>query len=317
MRAMIITGFGGPEVFEERDVPRPKPGINDLLVRVHATSVNPVDYKIRYNGSWAGVSPPAIIGYDVAGVVAAIGSGVQNFKVGDEVFYTPVIFGGQGSYAEYHVANESIVALKPKRLSFVEAASLPLAGCTAWDAIFTMAKIRLGETVLIHAGAGGVGSLAIQMAKAAGARVLATCSTKNIEFVRSLGADVVIDYRIEDCVEAVQRETDGVGVDAVYDTVGGDTVAQSIEITRPYGRIISIVSVSGDINGAYGKNISLHFGFLERAAYKVNALRNLVERGQLRPLIDSVMPLEQVAAAHERLENGGVAGKIILKVVDE
>ncbi|MGA7954281.1 MAG: zinc-dependent alcohol dehydrogenase family protein [Gloeobacterales cyanobacterium] len=314
MQAMIITGFGGPDVFEERYIPKPEPNANQILVRVHATSVNPVDYKIRRNGKWAGVEPPAVIGYDVAGVVEEVGPGVKNFKIGDEVFYTPVIFGGEGSYAEYHVTDESIVALKPRNLSFTEAASMPLAGCTAWDAVVRLAKTQPGETILIHAAAGGVGSLAVQIAKAAGARVLATCSKKNIALVKSLGADVVIDYRAEDFVKAVLRETEDQGVDIVYDTVGGDTLARSIEITRPYGRLVSIVDTTGDLNGAYIKNLTLYFLFLERASYKMEALRNLIEQEQLHPVIDSVLPLNQAAKAHQQLERGGVKGKIVLEV---
>ncbi|MCP5420062.1 MAG: zinc-dependent alcohol dehydrogenase family protein [Gammaproteobacteria bacterium] len=313
MKAMIITDFGGPEVFAECDWPKPQPGVTEILVRVHATSVNPVDYKIRSAGSWAGVTPPAVIGYDVAGVVEAVGAGVKRFKIGDEVFYSPLIFGGQGSYAEYHVADESIVTFKPSNLSFTEAASLPLAGCTAWDAIAFM-QLGPGQTVLIHAAAGGVGSLAVQIAKASGARVLGTCRAANQPMVRSLGADVVIDYRTEDFVEAALRETEGRGVDAVYDTVGGDTLARSIQAVRPHGKLASIVDTSGDLNGAYGKNLRLYFGFMERSGEKMEILRVLAERRQLRPVIDSLMPLNQVANAHRRLEAGGVSGKIVLQI---
>ncbi|NJN47991.1 MAG: zinc-binding dehydrogenase, partial [Candidatus Competibacteraceae bacterium] len=231
------------------------------------------------------------------------------------VFYSPLIFGGQGSYAEYHVADESIVACKPRNLNFLEAASLPLAGCTAWDAIEFM-QLRPGHTVLIHAAAGGVGSLAVQMAKAAGARVLVTCRQSNDALVRSLGADETIDYRSEDFVPAVLRLTEGEGVDAVYDTVGGDTLARSIEATKPYGHLASIVDTSGDLNGAYSKNLRLYFGFMERARAKMEVLRVLAERGQLRPLIDSVLPFTQVADAHRRVEQGGVKGKVVLQVLD-
>ena len=313
MKAMIITAFGGPEVFEKRDIPKPKPGIGELLVRVRATSVNPVDYKIRTSGSWAGVSPPAVIGYDAAGVVEETGAGVTRFKPGDEVFYTPLIFGGQGTYAEYNVVGESIVAAKPRSLSFIEAAAMPLAGCTAWDGILGVGRVQLGETVLLHAGAGGVGSLAVQMAKAAGARVLSTCREGNADFVKSLGADVTIDYGAERFEDAVLRATSGRGVDLVCDTVGGETLARSVQVTRPHGRLISVVNTSGDLNAAYVKNLTVSFHFMERAGYKMEALKTLVERGQLRPVIDSVMPLERVAEAHRRLEAGGVRGKIVLE----
>lgn len=315
MKAMIIITFGGPEVFQEREMPTPAPNATEVLVRVHATSINPVDYKIRTAGSWAGVTPPAIIGYDVAGVIEAIGAGVKAFKPGDEVFYTPQIFGQQGSYAEYHVVDESIITFKPHNLSFTEAASLPLAGCTAWDAIEFM-KIRPGFTVLIHAAAGGVGSLAVQIAKASGAWVIGTCRASNRDLVQSLGVDIVIDYRAEDFVKAVLRETNGTGVDAVYDTVGGETLARSIEVTKPYGRMVSIVNTKGDLNRAYSKNLSMNFGFMERARHKMEALRIMVERQQLRPVIDSVLSLNQVAEGHQQIERGGVRGKIVLNVTD-
>jgi NADPH:quinone reductase-like Zn-dependent oxidoreductase len=315
MKAMIITAFGGPEVFQESEWPKPEPKATEVLVRVYATSINPVDYKIRTAGSWAGVKPPAIIGYDVAGVVEAVGVEVKAFKPGDEVFYTPLIFGGQGSYAEYHVADETIVTFKPRNLSFVEAASLPLAGCTAWDAMQFM-RIYPGHTVLIHAAAGGVGSLAVQIAKASGARVIGTCRAANQDLVRSLGTDVVIDYRTEDFVKAVLRETDGQGVEAVYDTVGGDTLSRSIEVTKPYGRMVSIVNTTGDLNGAYLKNLSLYFGFMDRARHKMEALRLMAERAQIRPVIDTVLALNQVAEGHRRIEKGGVRGKIVLTVKD-
>lgn len=164
MRAMIIKAFGGPEVFEARELPTPQPKASEVLVKVYATSITPVDYKIRQAGSWAGVEPPAIIGYDVSGVVEAVGDQVTDFQVGDEVFYTADIFTGPGSYAEYHVADQAIVARKPGNLSHVEGASIPLAGGTAWDALITRAQVQVGETVLVHAASGGVGSLAVQIA---------------------------------------------------------------------------------------------------------------------------------------------------------
>lgn len=317
MRAMVILSFGGPDVFEAQDLLTPQPGPGDVLVKVHATSINPVDYKIRQNGTWADIQPPAVIGYDVSGVVEALGEGVGDFAVGDEVFYTPDIFGGPGSYAEYHVAHAGIVARKPDNLSHTEAASIPLAGGTAWDAIVTRAQLRPRESVLIHAAAGGVGSLAVQIAKTAGATVYATCSERNRDLVEQLGADVVIDYRSEDVAKVIGRETNGEGVDVVFDTVGGDTIAQSIAITKPGGRIVSVVNTSGDLNAAYGKNITLHFLFLQRARTKLDALREQIERGRIKPVIDSVLPLEDVAEAHAKLERGGVRGKIVLQVVGD
>lgn len=313
MKAMVITGFGGPEVFEEREVPTPEPGPNEVLVKVHAVSVNPVDLKIRQAGSWAGVKPPAVIGYDVSGVVEAAGPGVKDFRAGDEVYYTPEIFSGQGSYAEYHVANEAIVARKPANISHVEAASIPLAGGTAWDALAMRARLRVGETILIH-GAGGVGSLAIQIARAAGARVLVSCSDYMVDLAKELGAARAINYKSEEFVTAVQDETNNQGVDVVLDTVGGDLLTRSLEVTRPFGIMVGIVGTDTGMQAAFRKNITVHYLFLIRARYKLDDLRSLIERNQLKPVIDSVLPLTEVAEAHRRLKQGGVKGKIVLKV---
>ncbi len=314
MKAMIIREFGGPDRFELADVPPPTPGPGQVLVGVRATSVNPVDTKIRRAGAWARVPMPAIVGYDAAGIVLEVGAGVTTPKVGDAVFYTPHIFGRQGTYAELHVVEADIVAPKPSHLSFEEAASMPLAALTAWDSIVTFFATRPGDTVLVHAGAGGVGCFAVQLAKAAGARVLATARRENESFVRSLGADEVIDYRSVRFEDEVNRLTDGVGVDCAYDTVGGDTVARSIACVRPYGKIASIVSIEGSLAGMQSRNLSLYFGFLERTSAKIHMLEKLVQRRQLRPVIDSVFSLEQVADAHRKIERGGMRGKIVLTV---
>ncbi|MDB4896050.1 MAG: NADPH:quinone oxidoreductase [Firmicutes bacterium] len=316
MKAMVITAFGGPEVFEQRDVPKPEAGPGEVLVRVKATSINPLDYKIREAGAWAGVQPPAVIGYDVAGTVVAVGPGAQDFAPGDLVYYTPDVPGRGGSYAEFHVARQSIVASMPRNLSFEEAASIPLAGGTAWLALITRGQLHVGETVLIHAGAGGVGSLAVQIARAAGAYVFATCSPGNRDLVQELGAHRVIDYHSEDVTGVVLAETAGRGVDFTFDTVGGKTLEQSVAATRPHGRIVSVVSNTGNINDAHFKNITVHFTFLERQRHTLDHLRPLLERGQIRAVIDSIMPLEEVAEAHRRVERGGVRGKVVLTVPD-
>jgi NADPH2:quinone reductase len=313
MKAMIIRAFGGPEQFETSDQPVPTPGPGQVRVRVRASSVNPVDTKIRRSGAWTRVPMPAILGYDAAGVVDALGEGVTHLAPGDEVFYSARIFGRQGTYAEYHVEDAEIVAKKPAHLSFEEAASLPLAAMTAYDAIVTFFGTTVGDTVLVHAGAGGVGSVAIQLAKAAGARVLTTARRENEAFVRALGADEVIDYRAVRFEDEVLRLTGGRGVDAAYDTVGGDTLPRSIPCVRAYGKLATIVSVDGSIGGMQIRNQTLYFGFMERTAPKIEALRVLAERRQVRPVIDSIVPLEQVADAHRRLEAGGMRGKIVVR----
>ncbi len=314
MKAMVITGYGGPEVFEEREVERPKPGPTEVLVRVHATSVNPVDYKVRQFGL-NGAEPPLVLGYDVSGVVEEVGEAVLLFSPGDEVYYTPEVMPGRGSYAEYNVADEEIVARKPANLSHEEAAAIPLAGATAWDALITRGLLTVSETVLIH-GAGGVGSLAIQIARAAGARVLVVCAGYMVDTARELGADQAYDYAADDWESGVMEVTEGAGVDLVFDTVGGDVLPRSIAVTKPFGRMAEIVDVEGDLSPAGAKNITVHFVMLQRLGYRLNALRGLIERGLVKPVIDTVMPLREVAKAHERIEAGGVKGKIVLRVSD-
>jgi NADPH2:quinone reductase len=318
MKAMILKSFGGPDSFELSDVPKPVPQAGQVLVRVHATSINPLDYQVR-RGDYPDLVPlPAITGHDVSGVVEAVGPGVSAFAPGDEVWYTPQIFDGQGSYAEYHVAAESIIARKPAALSHLEAASLSLVGGTVWEALTVRAVLRVGESILIHGGAGGVGHVAIQVAKAMGARVFTTVREANAEFVRSLGADVVIDYTQEDYVEAIMRETAGHGVDVVFDTIGGDTLSRSADALAQLGRVVSIVDIAQPQNlvQAWGKNASYHFVFTRQNRGKLDELSALVERGQLRPHVGAVYSLADIPLAHARLEsaNNGLLGKIAIAV---
>jgi NADPH:quinone reductase len=315
MKAMVITRFGGPEVFELQDVERPQPADDQVLVRVVASGTNPVDAKLRQNASWAGLTPPLVLGYDASGVVEAVGRSVSGFAVGDEVYYTPEIFGNpRGSYAEYNVVPASIIAHKPKNLTHEEAAAVPLAGGTAWEAIVRRMQLRPGETILIHGGAGGVGSFGIQIAKAAGARVLASASTRNQQVMRELGADVTIDYMQQDVAEVALAETGGKGVNAVFDTVGGELILKSIPATRPFGRLATILTPAGTLAGLASKNQTLHGIFLMREAERLHEMARLIEQDGLRPLIDEVLPLEQVGRAHERLDTGHGTGKLVLRV---
>ena len=318
MKAMLLNSFGGPESFELSDVPKPVPQAGQVLVRVHATSVNPLDYQVRRGDYHDSVPLPAITGHDVSGVVEAVGPGVTVFAPGDEVWYTPQIFDGPGSYAEYHVANEDIVGRKPRSLSHLEAASLSLVGGTAWEALVSRAALRVGESILIHGGAGGVGHVAIQVAKAIGAKVYTTVREDNSEFARSVGADVVIDYRKEDYIDAIMRETDGRGVDVVFDTLGGDTLTQSPKVLAQLGRVVSIVDIAQPQNliEAWGKNASYHFVFTRQNQGKLDELATLVERGQLRSHVGAVYPLADLSLAHALLEtpNNGLRGKIAIAV---
>jgi NADPH:quinone reductase len=261
---------------------------------------------------------PAILGVDVSGVIEEIGEAVTDFKVGDNVYYSPQVFGEFGSYAQYHAADAAIVALKPANLSHIEAASFPLAGGTAWDCLVTRGNLQVGETVLIHAGAGGVGSIAVQLAKAMGAYVFTTCSAENFDFVKKLGADYPIDYKHENYIEVIGRETNGRGVDLVLDTVGGDTIGRSPEVIHPFGRLVTIVDIADPqtLLDAWGKNLTIHFVLSPQYRDKLDALRNLIERDQIRPVIDSVLPWSDIVQAHQRLEKGGIRGKIVLQLVD-
>ena len=316
MRAMVTPQFGGPNLFEERDVEKPHPGPGEVLVRVVAAGTNPVDAKFRAAGGSIGLEAPIVLGADIAGVVEEVGAGVTDLAPGDEVYYTPEVFGSRsnGAYAEYHAAKADIVANKPAPLSHEEAAAVPLAGGTAYEAIVRRLAVRVGETVLIHGGAGGVGSFAVQIAKAAGARVLATAGSDNQEALKELGADVSIDYRSQDATEVALEDTGGEGVDAVFDAVGGATIVDSIPATKYFGRLATILGAQGDLTPHYQKNQTLYGVFLTRERARLEEMGALIERGQVRPLVAEVRPLEEVGKAHERLDSGHGRGKVVLKV---
>ena len=267
MRAMILPKFGDKDLFELREVEKPKAGINEVLIRIIASAVNPVDAKIRASGYWGKSKLPIILGYDAAGVIEELGAGVTNFKVGDEVYYTPKLMDNPvGTYAEYNSVEASIISLKPKNLSFEEAAAIPLAGGTAWEAVIRRLKVTPGETILIHGAAGGVGTFAVQFAKAAGAKVIATASPKNHKALKELGADILIDYHKQDAAEAALEETGGKGVDAAFDIQGDDIVSRCLPGIRPFGRVASILPPKGDLTLLYRNNITLYGVFITRAA---------------------------------------------------
>ncbi|HWV39561.1 MAG TPA: zinc-dependent alcohol dehydrogenase family protein [Vulgatibacter sp.] len=316
MRAMVIDRYGPPEEFHLREVERPKPGHGELLVRVVAAAVNPVDAKIRASGYWAKLPLPVILGSDAAGVVEMVGPGARDFREGDEVFFTGELTGEgrHGTYAEYTVVKEDIVGPKPPSLSFVEAAAVPLAGGTAWEAIVRRLRVQLGQTVLIHGGAGGVGSFAVQMAAASGARVIATASAKNQATLRELGANVAVDYAAEDPAEVALRETGGRGVDAVFDLVGGEVTPKSLPAVRPYGRVAFILGPKGDLSEAYHRNLELHGVFIQRERRRLEEMSAAIEQGRFEPLVDQVLPLERVADAHRRLDTGHGRGKVVLEI---
>ncbi|WP_127506383.1 zinc-dependent alcohol dehydrogenase family protein [Actinoplanes solisilvae] len=322
MKAVVLARFGGADAFELRDVSVPRVEPRQVRVRVHASAINPLDYQIR-RGDYADYVPlPAITGHDVSGVVEEVGSDVTEFRVGDEVYYTPRIFGGPGSYAEQHVADVDLVGRKPENVSHLEAASLTLVGGTVWEALVTRAQLTVGETILIHGGTGGVGTIAIQVAKAMGARVITTARPGNHEFVRSLGADEVIDSYSADYVDAVAELTGGRGVEVVFDTIGGDTLTRSPLTLADAGRVVSIVDIAQPQNliEAWGVNAAYHFVFTRQNRGKLDALTTLVERGLVKPVIGATLPLARVGEAHGLLEDRGsymLRGKVAIDVAGE
>lgn len=322
MKAIVLTAFGGVENLQLQEVPVPAVDAGELLVRVIATSINPLDYQIRRGDYPDAVPLPAVIGHDVSGVVERVGAGVHDFKPGDEVFYTPKIFGPKGgSYAEFNVVPQDLVTHKPRNLTHAEAASITLVGGTAWEALVSRARLQPAETVLIHGGAGGVGSIAIQLAKTMGARVLTTCSAGQAEFVRSLGADETIDYEAGDYVDQVRELTGSRGVNVVLDTIGGKTLERSPHVLADAGRVVSIVDIATPQNlvAAWGVNAEYHFVFTRQNRGKLLALKELLERGRIRPVIGASFPLSEIGAAHTALEqrrNGDqpLRGKVVIEV---
>lgn len=322
MKAVVLVRFGGAGSFELREVPVPSVEPRQVRVRVHATAVNPLDVQIRRGDYAYEVSLPAIIGHDISGVIEEIGSHVTEFEVGDAVYYTPRIFGGPGSYAEQHVADVDIVVRKPENISHLEAASLTLVGGTVWESLVTRAQLTVRETILVRGGAGGVGTIAIQVARAIGARVITTARAGDHDFVRSLGADAAIDFTSTDYVDAVAELTHGKGVDVVFDTIGGDALTRSPRTLAEYGRVVSIVDIAQPQNliEAWGRNAAYHFVFTRQNRGKLDALTALVERGLVQPVIGATLPLARMGEPHELLENRrsyALRGKVAIDVAGE
>lgn len=313
MRALVVPRFGGPEVLEERELPDPVPGPGQVVLRVEATSANPVDLQTRRGDYADQVALPIVVGSDASGIVEAVGHGVRGLAPGDAVVGMTRLFAGPGTYAERHAIDADLLARRPAGLDPVAAATLPVAGLTALECL-ARGRLRLGETVLVHAGAGGVGSLAVQLARAAGARVLATCRPENADLVAALGADATIDYRAVDVVEAVLAATGGRGADLVLDTVGGDAIERAPHLLVPDGRVVSIVDTprGQDLLAGWQRGLELHLFFTTPSGARLADLLALVERGLVRPVVDRVLPLAAAADAHRALEAGGVRGKVAL-----
>ena len=332
MKAFVIDRYGSNDGVRFGAMPDPELRDDDVLVQIHTASVNPLDLKIR-NGKLKLILPyhlPLILGNDLAGVVVRVGSRVRRFKPGDEVYARP----DQdriGAFAEFISMNEDAVANKPKELTMEEAASIPLVGLTAWQALIERANLKAGQKVLIHAGSGGVGTFAIQLAKHVGAIVATTTSTANLDLVKRLGADIVVDYRKDD-FETILRD-----YDVVLDTLGGETLEKSVRVLKPGGKLISI---SGPPDPAFAKDIgsswslrlvmrllsyrirkkakrhqvSYSFLFMRASGDQLREIGSLIDSGIIRPVVDRVFPFESTKEALAYVEKGRAKGKVIVKV---
>jgi NADPH:quinone reductase-like Zn-dependent oxidoreductase len=311
MRAISQHAWGAADVLHEVQLERPQPLPTEVLVRVHAAGVNPTDWKSRSHGGLGLWGKPPVLGYDVSGVVEATGAGVTLFAPGDEVFGMPRFPHQAGAYAEYLTAPSRHLARKPPSLNHVEAAALPLVGLTAWQALVDTAVVRPGQRVLIHAAAGGVGHLAVQIAKARGAYVIGSASPAKHDVVRKLGADEVIDYRAVDFLDAVHD------IDVVIDPVGGDYVERSLATLREGGILVTLPAPLPDalVASAASRSLRAMYLLVEPDRDGLAAIAELVAAGRLRPLIDRVFPLAEAAAAHAYGEQGRTTGKIVLSVV--
>ncbi|MGF1426530.1 NADP-dependent oxidoreductase [Kitasatospora sp. LaBMicrA B282] len=311
MRAVSHDSGGAPEVLEVVRTRRPEPGPGEVLVRVHAAGVNPVDWKTRERGrSITGAEPPYTLGFDVSGVVEAVGYGVTVFRPGDEVYGMPRFPHPAGAYAEYVTAPARHFAPRPAGLTHAESGALPLAALTAWQALVDTVAVGAGQRVLIHAAAGGVGHLAVQIAKARGAHVTATASAAKHELLRGLGADEVVDYRTRDLAATVHD------IDVVLDGVGGANWSRSLRTLRRGGTLVSILPPDDSFPYAEAEAAGVRAVFLlvEPDHHGLREISALVESGRLRVLVDSVFPLEAAAEAHRLGELGRTTGKIVLSV---
>ncbi|WP_030990630.1 NADP-dependent oxidoreductase [Streptomyces sp. NRRL S-1813] len=311
MRAVSQDTAGGPDVLKMITTDRPVPGPTEILVRVHAAGVNPTDWKSRSQGAFlTGAKAPFTLGFDVSGVVEAVGLGVTLFAPGDKVFGMPRFPHPAGAYAEYVTAPARHFAHLPASLDHVQGAALPLASLTAWQALVDTAQIQPGARVLIHAAAGGVGHLAVQIAKSRGAYVIGTARQAKHDFLRGLGADELIDYTQQDFAEAVRD------VDVVLDTIGGDYGARSLRTLRTGGTLVSILPLDDAFPAAQAREAQVRAEFLlvepDRAG--LQAVADLVDSGKLRVAVDTVVPLEEAAKAHTLGETGRTTGKIVLEV---
>ncbi|WP_427924470.1 NADP-dependent oxidoreductase [Streptomyces sp. cg40] len=309
MRVITQHVLGGPEVLEVAEVERPAPRANEILVKVRAAGLNPTDWKHRATGGFLG-EPPFVLGWDVSGVVEAVGVGVARFKAGDEVFGMLSYPWGHGSHAEYVAAPARAFVHKPAAVDHVQAGALPLVALTAWQALVENADVQPGQRVLVHAAAGGVGHVAVQIAKARGAHVIGTASAGKHDFLRELGVDEAIDYRETDFAEAVKD------VDVVLDTLGGETGLRSLRVLRPGGVVVSIIPIGKDDFYEEAERLGVRAVrmLVDADRADMEAIAELVETGKLRATIAGAFPLAEAAEAHRLGGTGRTSGKLVLTV---
>ena len=332
MKAIVFETPGSPSVLKLQDIPAPTIQTEtEVLVRLRAAGINPIDTKLRSRGTFYPEKTPHVLGCDGAGVVEAVGAGVQSFQVGDEVFFCNGGLGGsRGTYAEFAVVDQGFLAIKPADLSFAEAAAAPLVLITAWESLYDRGRLQAGQTVLIQAGAGGVGHVAVQLAKLQGAEVCTTVSSEEkANFVKQLGADSVILYKNTDVVDEVLTWTQGQGVDLAFDTVGGETFYQTIPAVKIYGDLVTILEPDpalGNLKTARTRNLRISLELMltpmlqslveeqEQQAHILQQCARLCDRNLLKIHVSQTFPLEQAQAAHELLETGSVTGKLVLLI---
>jgi NADPH:quinone reductase-like Zn-dependent oxidoreductase len=309
MRVITQNALGGPEVLEVAEVERPAPRANEILIRVHAAGLNPTDWKHRATGGFLG-EPPFTLGWDVSGVVEAVGVGVARLAPGDEVFGMLSYPWGHGSHAEYVAAPARAFVHKPAGIDHVQAGALPLVSLTAWQALVENAQVQPGQRVLIHAAAGGVGHVAVQIAKARGAYVIGTASAAKHDFLRELGVDEAIDYRETDFSEAVKD------VDVVLDMLGGETALKSLRVLRPGGIVVSIVPMGKPDFYEEAERLGVRAVrmLVDADRADMESIAELVEAGKLRATIAGTFPLADAAEAHALGATGRTAGKLVLTV---
>lgn len=314
MKAMVLKQFGGIENFTEKNIPEPQVGSGQVLIQVKAIGINPIDLKTRQNGgqdSQYKGSENIVIGWDVAGVITKTADDVKDFKAGDEVFGTINFPGPGGAYAQYAAAPANQLAKKPANISMTDAAGATLSALTAWQALIDTGHIKPGDKVLIHGGAGGVGNYAVQIAHHLGCYVITTASSADTDFVKSLGADEVIDYKTQKFEDMVKD------IDFILDTVGGDNFVRSLKVLKPDGMIVLLPSnkkeeadkVAKEQNVKNYKHILMH-----SSGEDMKKIASLLEDGSMKVHIDKTFPFDEIPEAHTELENGKVKGKIVITV---